>query len=349
MHPLLEINDVVVAYNSHRVIHGVSFGLSAGAIGCLLGPSGCGKTTLLRVIAGFEPVQEGRVSLAGETVSRPAWRLPPERRRVGMVFQDYALFPHLTVGRNIGFGIKHWHKQKRSRRIHQLLELVGLSAYVKSYPHQLSGGQQQRVALARALAPKPKLLLLDEPFSSMDVDLREAIAHEVRSIIKKEAITSVLVTHDQLEAFAMADEIGVMKNGKIMQWDTGYNLYHRPNNRFIADFVGQGVFLSGAVVNEHQVQTELGIIDGALPRGCSTECDVEVLVRPDDLIHDESAAVRAEVTDRAFRGAEFLYELRLPSGARLLILAPSHDAHEIGEQIGIRPDFAHLVVFPKRT
>jgi len=184
MHPLLEVNDVVVAYNSHRVIHGVSFGLSAGAIGCLLGPSGCGKTTLLRVIAGFEPVQEGRVSLAGETVSRPAWRLPPERRRVGIVFQDYALFPHLTVGRNIGFGIKHWHKEKRSDRIHQLLELVGLSAYVKSYPHQLSGGQQQRVALARALAPKPKLLLLDEPFSSMDVDLREAIAREVRSIIQ---------------------------------------------------------------------------------------------------------------------------------------------------------------------
>ena len=224
-----------------------------------------------------------------------------------------------------------------------------MSAYEKSYPHQLSGGQQQRVALARALAPKPKLLLLDEPFSSMDVDLREAIAHEVRKIIKQEAITSVLVTHDQLEAFAMADEIGVMEKGKLMQWDIGYNLYHRPNNRFIADFVGQGVFLSGTLVNDRQVRTEIGIIDGTLPKGCPTECDVEVLVRPDDLIHDEAAVVRAEITDRAFRGAEFLYELRLASGAKLMILAPSHDAHEIGEQIGIRPDFAHLVVFPKPT
>ncbi len=347
MNPLLEVIDASVGYHGHTVVHDASFQLAQGTIGCLLGPSGCGKTTLLRAIAGFEPLQTGMIRLNAKTVSQRERTVPPENRLVGMVFQDFALFPHLNVSQNIAFGIRHWSTTERQHRIHALLNLMGLKDYSMTYPHQLSGGQQQRVALARALAPKPDLLLLDEPFSSMDVELREGLAQEVRSILRKEHITAILVTHDQLEAFAMADEIGVINNGTIMQWDTGYNLYHRPVNRFVADFVGQGVLLSGKVVNAYQLETELGKIDGKPPPGCQRGCPVDVLIRPDDVVHDDRSNLKAKIVGRAFRGAEFLYSLLLPSGSKVLCLATSHDAHDIGEQIGIRLDLSHLVVFPR--
>jgi iron(III) transport system ATP-binding protein len=337
----LEIRALVHGYNGREVVRGLGVALERGAIGCLLGPSGCGKTTVLRCIAGFESIRGGEILLGGACVSGPGVMLPPEARRIGMVFQDYALFPHLTVAKNIAFGLRSADPQARVR---ELAELTGLADALGQYPHELSGGQQQRVALARALAPRPELLLLDEPFSNLDVDLRERLSAEVREIIKASGATAMLVTHDQYEAFAVADEIGVMRDGRIEQWDAAYNLYHRPANRFVADFVGQGVFLPARRLAAHQVEIELGVIDGEIPADAG-----EILLRPDDVVHDYASALKAEVVHKAFRGAEILYTLRLASGRRVLALVPSHHNHALGERIGIRLDIDHVVAFqPER-
>ncbi len=354
MTAVLEVAGLAHRYGDKQVLETVSFSLSEGEIGCLLGPSGCGKTTVLRLIAGFEPPTAGEIRLAGEVVSAPGYALVPERRAIGMVFQDYALFPHLTVAGNVGFGLSQLTRQARERRVQEMLATVGLAGRERAYPHELSGGQQQRVALARALAPRPRLLLLDEPFSNLDVDLREKLALEVREILKREGITALMVTHDQHEAFAMADVVGVMHEGRIQQWDTPYQLYHQPANRFVADFVGQGVLLEGVVLNDHQVEIELGVLNGAIPSeclgqggcaACARGCRVEVLIRPDDILHDDESPVLAEVERKAFRGAEFLYTLKLPRGGRVLALVPSHHNHAIGEKIGIRLGIDHVVAF----
>jgi iron(III) transport system ATP-binding protein len=337
MSRLLEIENLRVAYGSNEVVRGLSFSLPRGAIGCLLGPSGCGKTTVLRCIAGFEPAKAGRILLNGEVVSSPGSSVPPEKRRVGMVFQDFALFPHLTARGNIGFGLA----SEEEKRISELAELTGITPFLDNYPHELSGGQQQRVALARALAPRPELLLLDEPFSSLDTDLRERLSLELREIIKASGATAVLVTHDQQEAFAIADEIGVLHEGRIEQWDSAYNLYHRPASRFVADFVGQGVFLPAQVVGPGALGIELGVLQGTFQE----KGNLEVLLRPDDVVHDDASAMQAEVVHKAFRGAEILYTLKLASGSKVLALVPSHHNHALGERIGIRLDVDHVVAF----
>lgn len=348
---MLRLEHVAQSYGAKTVLHDVSFSLVPGEIGCLLGPSGCGKTTALRLVAGFERLHSGRIELGGETVCTDTFSLAPEKRRVGLVFQDYALFPHLTVEANIVFGLRAMGRAEREQRASDMLRLVGLTREARRYPHQLSGGQQQRVALARALAPRPRLLLLDEPFSNLDVELREKLSTEVRDILKHEGITALLVTHDQHEAFAMADHIGVMHEGVIQQWDTPYNLYHRPANRFVAGFIGDGVLLPGIVMSAHHVKVELGELknvvtaDGGGCIGLGLGAEVEVLIRPDDIQHDDAAGLQAEVERRAFRGAEFLYTLRLPSGARVLTQVPSHHDHAIGEKIGIRLAVDHVVAF----
>lgn len=343
----LELREVGKRFGTTVVVQGLSFHLAPGSIGCLLGPSGCGKTTVLRLIAGFEDVSAGEILIDGSVVSQPGRTLPPERRQVGMVFQDYALFPHLSVEQNIAFGLYRWPAAARQARVRELMELVGLAAHARAHPHELSGGQQQRVALARALAPRPELLLLDEPFSNLDVDLRERLGLELRQILKHEGMTAILVTHDQQEAFAMADEIGVMHEGRIQQWDNAYRLYHQPANRFVADFIGQGVFLPGTVLNSHQIEIELGILNGSFPSECSKGCPVDVLIRPDDIVHDDASPLLAEVVHKAFRGASILYTLRLPSGGTALSLVPSHHDHALGEKIGIRLDVDHVVAFKR--
>jgi iron(III) transport system ATP-binding protein len=354
MTAVLEVLGLAHRYGEKPILEGVSFSLDEGQIGCLLGPSGCGKTTVLRLIAGFDAPYAGEIRLGGRVVSRPGEALPPEQRAIGMVFQDYALFPHLTVSQNIAFGLRHLDRASRQQRVQDMLETVGLAGRDKAYPHELSGGQQQRVALARALAPRPRLLLLDEPFSNLDVDLREKLAMEVREILEREGITALMVTHDQHEAFAMADVVGVMHQGLIQQWDTPYQLYHEPANRFVADFIGQGVLLKGEALNDRQVKIELGVLDGAIPAecvgaggcdACARGCHVEVLIRPDDIIHDDDSPVVAEVERKAFRGAQFLYTLRLPGGSRVLALVPSHHNHAIGEKIGIKLGVDHVVAF----
>jgi iron(III) transport system ATP-binding protein len=272
--------------------------------------------------------------------------VPPEARGVGMVFQDYALFPHLTVARNVAFGLRKAAPDEAGKRVDAMLELVGLAQVALAYPHELSGGQQQRVALARALAPQPGLLLLDEPFSNLDVDLRARLSVDVREILKASGTTAILVTHDQHEAFALADEIGVMHRGAIEQWDRAYDLYHQPRTRFVADFVGQGVFLRGVAIGRGRVVTELGELATDNPASMEEGANVDLLLRPDDIVHDDASPWQAEVLAKAFRGADFVYTLGLVSGTRVLSLVPSHHDHAIGERIGIRLAIDHVVAFP---
>lgn len=343
----LEVENLVRRFGVRAAVNGLTMRLPKGSIGCLLGPSGCGKTTALRCIAGFEPVDAGSIRAHGRLLASPEFHAAPESRQIGMVFQDYALFPHLTVLENVAFGLHRMERSLRTRRAEQMLETVGLAEHRTHYPHQLSGGQQQRVALARALAPEPEIVLLDEPFSSLDVELRERLGHEVRSVLKTLNTTALLVTHDQQEAFAVADVVGVMREGSLDQWDTPYQLYHRPATRFVADFIGQGVFIPGEVVAAGSVQTELGLVRANGDGNWRTGARVDLLLRPDDVIHDDASTLRAEVCQRAFRGAEFLYTLRLASGMQLLSLVPSHHDHAVGERIGIRIEPDHVVAFAR--
>ena len=365
--PLLEVDSVSHGYGARAdrrkeglVVEAFSFALQAGEIACLLGSSGCGKTTVLRLIAGFETPLSGSIRLDGATIADSHHSVPPEQRRIGMMFQDYSLFPHLTVAQNIAFGLRvssgdgkpNGASQTHHARVDELLELVGLGGRATAYPHELSGGQQQRVALARALAPKPHLLLLDEPFSNLDVELRERLSLDVRAILKAAGMAAILVTHDQHEAFVMADVVGVMKDGRIEQWDTPYLLYHRPATRYVAEFIGQGVFLPGEVLTPHTVEVELGVLDSDVPMECRTscancerDCHLDILLRPDDVVHDDASPVLATVMAKAFRGADFLYTLRLDSGRDVLSLVPSHHNHPIGEKIGIRLNVDHVVGF----
>ena len=351
----LEVVNAEVRYaaGSRPAVQAVTLGLAQGDIGVLIGPSGCGKTTLLRAVAGLEPLSGGEIRLGGEVVSRVGTTLAAEQRRVGMVFQDYALFPHLDVQSNVAFGLHRLPASQRLARVAQVLELVGLTGSERRYPHELSGGQQQRVALARALAPQPRLLLLDEPFSNLDIDLRERLAHELRQILKAAQATALFVTHDQMEAFAIGDVIGVMHEGQLHQWDDAYTLYHRPATRLVAQFIGHGVF-AHAKFKESQgeivLQTALGnLTDSAecpLPSAFPTgECDV--LLRADDIVHDDDAPVKAEIVRKAFRGSEFLYTLRLQTGETVMAHVPSHHDHKVGEWIGIRPQVDHVVTFAR--
>lgn len=345
-HNHLDVLDVGVEIDGDEIVRGVSFSLADGEIGSLLGPSGCGKTTLLRTIAGFLAPASGEIRLRGKVIAAVGRVLPPERRRIGMVFQDLALFPHLTVRDNVAFGIRKQAGGVVEKRVSELLALVNLADHASKYPHELSGGQQQRIALVRAMAPKPAVLLLDEPFSGQDLELREQLAREVRAVLRHDGVTALLVTHDQFEAFAFADVVGVMNQGRLHQWDSGFNLYHRPADRFVADFIGHGIFIPGTILDDGRLQTEIGALDGELTESYPAGTPVELLLRPDDILHDDHSETTATVEAKAFRGADHLYTLRLDSGASVLCHAPSHHNHRIGERIGIRMDLKHLAIFP---
>ena len=345
---ILELSNISQRYGNTQVVSDLNLSLEDGEIGCLLGQSGCGKTTALRCIAGFEQIHSGHIRLADQIIADQSIHVPAEKRHIGMVFQDYALFPHLTTKENVAFGLQNMSSTQRKQRVDEMLELVHMREYAHAYPHELSGGQQQRISLARALAPRPKLLLLDEPFSNLDVALRERLCSDVRAILKHEKTTAILVTHDQNEAFMIADYIGVMHQGCIQQWDSPYNLYHRPANRFIADFIGEGVFLPGEVIDESHVKIELGIIQGEYESPSPAGSIVDVLLRPDDIIHDDGSPLQANVAGKAFRGAQILYTLRLPSGDEMLSLVPSHHNHAIGEPIGIRLASDHIIAFERK-
>ena len=340
---LLNLRALACGYGGQRVVQNLNLHLNAGDIGCLLGSSGCGKTTTLRAIAGFEPVHEGEIHLGGEVISKAGFTLAPEKRRIGMVFQDYALFPHLTVAENVAFGIRK-HPQQ-ARVISEMLELVNLGGLDKRYPHELSGGQQQRVALARALAPEPQLLLLDEPFSNLDVELRRRLSHEVRDILKSRGTSAILVTHDQEEAFAVSDHVGVFKEGRLEQWDTPYNLYHEPATPFVASFIGQGYFIRGQLTSPDTVATELGELRGNRAYTWPTGSAVDVLLRPDDLVHAPDSALKVRIVGKSFQGAATLYRLQLATGSQLEAVFPSHIDYAPGTDVGIQVAADHLVLF----
>lgn len=342
---VLDLDEVDVSYGSHRVVKRVSLHLENGQVGCLLGPSGCGKSTLLRAIAGFESVTHGKITMLGKEMSSKSTQVPPELRNIGMVFQDIALFPHLTVEQNIAFGIQSLPAHERKARVTELLSLVGLEHTESRYPNSLSGGQQQRIALARALAPKPTLLLMDEPFSGLDATLKETLVPDIRRILVKENITAIVVTHDQMEAFAIADKVAVMNNGCLEQYSAPFELYHLPETRFVADFIGQGDFLSAEILNQGQINTELGILNLTDPHNFSDNTIVDVLVRPDDVLHDDESNFFGVIISKQFRGTYFQYQVELTNGQKLLCLASSHHNHALGERIGIKLDLDHIMLF----
>ncbi len=342
----LSLTNVSAAYDKKRtVVDQVSFDLSEGELGCLLGPSGCGKTTILRAIGGFQNVSTGNITLAGQSLSSPSHTVEPEKRNVGMVFQDHALFPHLSLAKNISFGLHNKNKNFVESQVDKMLELVGMQAYRDAYPHEISGGQSQRVALARALAPEPSLLLMDEPFSNLDSGLRETLGYEVRQLLKDTGMTAIMVTHDQNDAFALGDQIGVIANGQLQQWGTSFDLYHAPRSRLVANFIGDGVFIAGHMQNESTVTTRFGDVTGQAINRDLVGKDVELLLRPDDVNYRAEGPIRGEVERKSFKGAQTLYFIRTEGGDRLMSLVPSHNNLEVGDPIQVEIDADHIVAF----
>ncbi|WP_455208781.1 ABC transporter ATP-binding protein [Kaarinaea lacus] len=349
MKALIEVKNIECKYRQQTVVKNLSLHVNPGSLVCLLGPSGCGKTTVLRAIAGFEPIFHGTIRINDQEVSRPGFTMVPEKRRLGMVFQDYALFPHMTVLENISFGLRDQNKRQQHNIAREMLSIVGMDEYGERYPHELSGGQQQRIALARALAPHPNAILLDEPFSNLDVEMRKRLSTEVRNILKNRGITGIMVTHDQDEAFALGDNVGVMKDGLILQWDTPFNLYHEPADRFVADFIGQGVFIDGVMITPNEIRTEFGIVNADRAYNWPEKSAVEILLRPDDVVYDPEGPLQACVSQKAFRGAEIMYTLQLETGSEVLSLFPSHEDFTVGDKVSIRMDIQHVVAFAKNT
>lgn len=375
--PILELEQVECRHDEQIVVQDIGFTLKAGESACLLGPSGCGKTTLLRAIAGLEPIYAGEIAIHGKLCSTQSQQLPPEKRELGLVFQDHALFPHLSTSDNVAFGLRKLSRKEKAKRVEECLALVGLDGLGERFPHQISGGQQQRVALARTIAPKPKLILLDEAFSSLDTHLRRSLARELKDLLKSQGIASLLVTHDQQEAFAMADYIGVMHQGKLLQWDTPYNLYHQPADPQIASFIGDGHFISGVIHKdmdqaEHSVDEKptVSTILGDFPianihnylvknqpveNGNGSKYQftdheqVLVLMRPDDITPNPESKLRAKVTHKVFRGAIIEYELELANQESLKALFASHHDYPLAQDIGLDLDVQHLIVYPNKV
>lgn len=341
----LEVSNLAASYDQQQVVNNISFSIGSGELACLLGPSGCGKTTILRAICGFRPIDKGNITLGGKLLSDPSTQVLPEKRNVGMVFQDHALFPHLDVEQNIAFGLNKLKSANKANIISEMLALTGLEKFRQRFPHELSGGQCQRVSLARAIAPSPDLLLLDEPFSNLDSELRESLGTEVRDLLKRKGITAMMVTHDQHDAFALGDVVGVMSEGQLIQYDSPYNLYHAPKSRFVANFIGDGVFVKGSMIEENVVITDFAEIRGQSVSQALHGSEVELLVRPDDVKLNTQSAINGKVTKKSFKGAQTMYTLELETGDTLLSLLPSHEDFEVGDTMGISIDADHLVCF----
>ncbi|MGQ4556976.1 ATP-binding cassette domain-containing protein [Halobellus sp. GM3] len=353
---VLELDGLRKSYGTETVVKGLSLSVREGEILTLLGPSGCGKTTTLRLVAGLERPDGGSVRLNGRSVSGSTF-VPPEERGVGVVFQEFALFPHLTARENVAFGLKGRPDEEIDRRVDELLDLVDLSAQGDSYPDQLSGGQQQRVALARSLAPEPEILLLDEPFSNLDVDLRVEMRQEVRRIIKETGVTAISVTHDQEEALSISDRVAVMNDGTIEQVGDPESVFQHPKSRFVAAFLGYASFVPGYVTGE-VVETDLGTVPRSQIHGLAPEYDhtrIDLLVRPDDVsvrrLTEENVDDIAEcgrVVARRYLGPTFLYEVELDTGESIQCMH-NHD-EDIPEEgpVGLELDADHeLAWFPR--
>lgn len=335
---MLQVKDLKLAYGENVIAQNISFDLKKGELGCLLGGSGSGKSTLLRAIAGFQANDTGSIIIRSQVMQSPEKVTAPEDRHIGMVFQDFALFPHLTVQQNIVFGIKAKSKEHKHRRTTELLELIGLSGFENRYPHELSGGQQQRIALARALAPEPDLILLDEPFSSLDTELRYELAHQVKTILQSQQVTALMVTHDQSEAFAFADKIGILNHGQLLQWGTANELYCHPKTIEVAQFIGRGVFVSCTVDKELQVSSCLGQLR-ANPNHSLQTSEGRLLLRPEHISIDEQSHLRATIRSVEFKGAEQLLKLvfKAQDGQELNLLSRVSNQRDmqVGTEVGI--------------
>lgn len=343
--PIIEVSAVTKRFSKSDVpaVSDLSFSINAGETLAILGPSGSGKTTTLRMIAGFEDPDSGEIRIGNKKVASAQFSIPIEKRGVGMVFQQFALFPHLTVEQNVAFGLTTTEKTEKSTKVNDALKLVGMAGYQKRYPHQLSGGQQQRVALARALAPQPIVLLMDEPFGSLDMSMRSVMRREVKSILEQTNTTTILVTHDKEEAFALADKLLLMNDGKLHQFGTPETIYHKPSNRFVAEFVGIANFIPATFSNGNVV-TELGTFPfaGQIPEG-----EFDLLLRPDDIHLQSDVKAKNTVLKREFKGSDNLYHIQLASGRTLWTTEPSFPVLNNGESVSIKLTLAHIVLYPK--
>ncbi|ELZ95472.1 ABC transporter ATP-binding protein [Haloferax sulfurifontis] len=350
---VLELDGVSKSYGTESVIDDLSLSVEEGEILTLLGPSGCGKTTTLRLIAGLDRPDGGEVRLNGNVVSGGDTFRAPEERGVGVVFQEFALFPHLTAAENIAFGLKDLDEAARDERVADLLDLVGLETQGDSYPDELSGGQQQRVALARSLAPEPAILLLDEPFSNLDVDLRVQMREEVRRILKEAGVTAVSVTHDQEEAMSISDRVAVMNDGDLEQVGEPEQVFQHPESRFVAGFLGYAGFLPGRIAGD-VVETELGTVGRDQIHGLAPEyddTDIDILVRPDDVsAHpcNGGGDGHGEVVGKRYLGPTILYEVELHGGDNLLCMHNHDETVPTDGCVEVTLDAGHeLAWFPR--
>ena len=354
---MLELDSVQIEIDGKTVIEDISFSLERGHIGCILGDSGCGKTTVLLSIVGFRRIKKGRIILGGNRIiSSPLKTEPPETRKIGMMFQEPSLFPHLSTSQNIAFGIENMKTSEKNAKIGFLLEAIGLKDYAKAYPHELSGGQKQRVALARSLAPSPSLLLMDEPFSSIDGGKKASLLRDVQEILRSQSITALLVTHEAKEAFSLADVLGIMGKGRMLQWGEADHIYHNPVCLRTARSVGHISIINGTVLPNNKVRTVLGNLpignysgthhDGSrAPKneGISHQRTpftlgqaVQVLLRPEDIAFIADSKVKGVIERKVFTGPSFLYDLRLQNGERAKLLTSRKHQHSSGDTVRLK-------------
>ncbi|MBY5993035.1 ABC transporter ATP-binding protein [Ferrimonas balearica] len=339
----LTIQALACEYDGKRILSDLNLNLEQDEILALLGPSGCGKTTLLRAIAGLMAVQGGEIALDGRVISAAGNLTPAEHRGIGVIFQDYALFPHLTVAQNVAFGLRQWPKAEAAERVEEMIRLVKLDGLGERYIHELSGGQQQRVAIARALAYKPKLLLLDEPFSNIDSQVRGELMAEIRAILRSQGVSAIFVTHSKEEAFAFADRLAILHQGKVAQNGPAEELYYRPASRFVADFLGGGNYLDATVASEHEVHTPLGAIQSVSPLRFPPAHQGELLLRPQQLALEPDAEGSGVVTARRFKGTYCDYQVSV--GPVELAVRSGHIGLELGQRVAVAALPHALVMF----
>jgi iron(III) transport system ATP-binding protein len=334
---VLELDGVVRSYATETAVEDLSLSVGDGEVLTLLGPSGCGKTTTLRLIGGLERPDAGSITLDGRTIADGDTFVPPEERGIGLVFQDFALFPHLTAAENVGFGLSDRSDEPSRARVEELLDLVDLSDHADDYPGELSGGQKQRIALARSLAPEPDVLLLDEPLSNLDVSLRVSMREEIRRIIDETGVTALWVTHDQEEALSVADRVGVMDDGDLQQVGRPEKVFERPASRFVASFLGQAGFLTARVEGD-ALETDVGRIDAerCVDLDTGRRRTVDVLVRPDDLrATPTTGEAHGRVTRRQYQGPSFVYRIETANGDTVYCLQNHTEVFDVGEQVRV--------------